>query len=383
MPSYDPNATVTIAAVDFTSESINAVSINYGRTNIWEQARAGYATIEILNITDANNNFQINDSVVVTVDYSAGAPHTVFTGKITDISNRMDGVTTGSEAAIQTITAVAPFADMARKVVGATAYPVEYDDVRMLAILTECGVTIDTVDTPGDYQFMARAASPADGYSLAAYYATMGFGYIYETSDGEVGYANEARRTTYVATYGYENIPESYILWNGITSNRTLNDILNDITLSWKTGTVTSTSPGSITNFGTIASSVDTELEQLGEAQTQADRYVALRANPQTSLSTFTIPLGADNVSDADRDMLIAVFMGLPISITGLPVPILPTTYEGFVEGWNMTVSRHELFVTLATSDASYSLTPTRWQDVSASLIWSAVNPTVTWFDYV
>jgi hypothetical protein len=383
MPSYDPNATVTIAGVDFTSESINAVSINYGRTNIWEQARAGYANIEILNITDANNNFQINDSVVVTVDYSAGTPHTVFTGKITDISNRMDGVTTGSEAAIQTITAVAPFADMARKVVGISAYPVEYDDARMLAILTECGVTIETVDTPGNYELMARAGSPADGYSLAAYYATMAFGYIYETSDGEVGYANEARRTTYVATYGYENIPEAYILWRGIESNRTLNDIINDITLSWKTGTVTATSAASIASFGTIASSVDTELEQVGEAQNQADRYVTLRANPQTSLSTFTIPLGADNVSDADRDMLINVFMGLPISITGLPVPILPITYTGFVEGWNMTVSRHELFVTLATSDATYSLTPTRWQDVSASLIWSAVDPAITWFDYV
>ena len=382
MATYDPNGTVTIDGVDFTSKSINAVSISYGRVNIWEQARAGYAQIEILVLDNANNAFEINDSVVITVEDSSGVPQTVFTGRLTDVSNSMSGVGSAGEAAIQTITAIAPFADMARRVVGLTSYPAEYDDARMLTILTESGVTIDTVDTPGDYKFAARPAGANDGYTLAALYAQMAFGYIYETTDGKVGYANEAHRNTYVGTYGYTAIPESYILWNGITSNRTLNDILNSIVLSYDAGNVTASDPASIIAYGEISSSVSTELALVAEAQNQADRYVALRANPQTSLSSFTIALASSAVSDANRDLLINVSMGLPISITGLPVPISPTTYKGFVEGWNLSFTRHELFLSIATSDATFSLTPTRWQDVSASLIWSAVGATVTWSQY-
>ena len=161
MASYDPQGTVTINGVSFTSKTINAVTITYGRSNVWEQARAGYANIEIVNTTDVNNNFQINQSVVITIKNSAGVTKTVFTGKITDVTAAMDGSGTSGEAAIQTITAVAPFADMARKVVGAVAYPAEYDDVRMTTILTETGVSIDVVDSPGDYKFSARTGSPA------------------------------------------------------------------------------------------------------------------------------------------------------------------------------------------------------------------------------
>lgn len=382
MPTYIPNGTVTIDGIDFTSDSINFVSIYYGRTNIWEQARAGYATIEVLVTNNANNAFEINDSVVITVDDSSGNPQTVFTGRLTDVSNSMSAVGASGEAAIQTITAIAPFADMARKVVGLTPYPAEYDDVRLLAILTETGVTIDVVDSPGDYQFAARAAGADDGYTLAAYYAQMAFGYIYETTDGKVGYANEAHRNNYVNTYGYTNIPESYILWRGITSNRTLNDILNSIVLSYNAGNVISSNAGSIAAFGEIAATVATELSVMAEAQSQADRYATQRANPQTSLSSFSIALASSAVSDADRDLLIGIAMGLPIQITGLPVPISPTTYKGFVEGWNLSFSRSELFLRVSSSDATFSLTPTRWQDVSASLIWSAVDPTLTWANY-
>jgi len=379
MSSYIPNGTVTIDGVDFTSNSINSVSIYYGRTNIWEQARAGYARIEILVTNNANNGFEINDPIVITVDNSSGVPQTVFTGRLTDVSNQMSAVGASGEAAIQTITAIAPFADMARRVVGLTPYPAEYDDARLLAILTETGVTIDVVDTPGDYKFAARAAGANDGYTLAALYAQMAFGYIYETTDGKVGYANEAHRTTYVQTYGYTNIPESYILWRGITSNRTLNDILNSIVLSYDVGNVTSSDATSIASYGEIASSVSTELDLVAEAQIQADRYVSLRSQPQTSLSSFTIAMASSALTNADRDLLIDVSMGLPIQITGLPVPISPVTYKGFVEGWNLSFTRTEMFLSVATSDATFSLTPTRWQDVSASLIWSAVGATVTW----
>jgi hypothetical protein len=381
--TWQPNGTVTVQGVDFTTDSLWGVSITYGRSIIWEQARASYAQVQILNLNDVDNGFEVNDSLVITMQDSGGTPQTIFTGKVTDISATMQNSGSNGEVVIQTLTAVGPFAEMARKVVGTSSYPKEYDDDRMTTIFTEAGVTIDVVDTPPVYEFTARAADPADAYTLASYYAQMAFGYIYETTTGEVGYANESRRLNEVNTSGYWLIPESYILWQGIESNRTLNDIINSIVLTYKANaTKTASDPTSISTYGEIAASIATELENAVEADYQAVRYIALRAFPQTNLSEFVVQLDSPTVSDSDLDDFIGMYMGKPIQIAGLPIPLLNATYSGFVEGWTLTFTKFQAQIIIRSTDATMSIVPTRWQDVNASLIWSAVDPALQWFQY-
>ena len=65
---------------------------------------------------------------------------------------------------------------------------------------------------------------------------------------------------------GYWTIPENYILWSGVASNRTLNDLINSVILSYKANaTVTATDAGSIATYGTVESKVSTELENAGD----------------------------------------------------------------------------------------------------------------------
>ncbi|CAB4222936.1 hypothetical protein UFOVP1662_24, partial [uncultured Caudovirales phage] len=242
-----PNPTVTVGGVDYTSDTLWNVNVYYGRNTVWEQARAGYANIEILNTDDSDNLWNINDAVVIKLKNSSSVDVIVFTGILTDIRNQISQSGDAGTVVKQTLTAVGPFAFMARKVVGLSAYPMEYDDDRMFTILTECGVTIDAIDTPGVYEFAAHAASPTDGYSQAATFASMGFGYIYETTDGKVGYANESHRLNEVQDFGYFNIPNSYILAANVSSNETLNDITNDVLLTYNGGlSVTATNGDSI-----------------------------------------------------------------------------------------------------------------------------------------
>jgi hypothetical protein len=381
---WNPNAVVTVNGIDYTDKSLWGVQVNYGRTTVWEQARAGYATVQIVNVNDAHLQFEVNQSLVITVQDSVGVPVTVFTGLVTGISNTMTNVGTVSQVGIQTLTALAPFAFMARKIVGESAYPKEYDDDRIDRILTEAGVVIDVVDTPGVYEFTARAADqPTDAYSLAAFYAQMALGYLYETTDGKVGYANESHRLQEVSVTGYFEIPLSYILGQGVSSNRSLNDITNSILLTYKANaTKTASDAGSIAAFGLQAASISTELEKAAEAQYQVDRYITLRANPNTNLSSFTIPLDSPTVSSADLDDLLAIYMGKPIEIFDLPNAILHIVYRGFVEGWTLSLNRYQAALTLNTTDASLSIPPTRWQDVSALLEWLDVDPTLQWFAY-
>jgi hypothetical protein len=381
--TWKPNGTVTINGSTYTNQTLWNVQISYGRSNVIDQSRAGFANVQLLSKDGTHYNINLNDTMVIEVENSSGVDVTVFTGKVTDIRSDINASGQVGTTVITTVTAIGPFGQMARKVIGDSAYPKEYDDDRMDRILTEAGVLIDIVDTPGVYEFTARSANATDAYTLATYYAQMAFGYVYETQAGEVGYANESRRLNEVQDNGFFVIPEDYILWSGVSSNRTLNDLVNSVILTYKANaTRTASDAGSIATYGTIASKVSTELENLSEAQVQADRYITLRANPQTNLSSFSVMLDSPYMSSGDRNIFLGMYMGKPIEINNLPNAVINSVYKGFVEGWIFSFNSVQANMTLTTTDSSLSIVPTRWQDVSALQRWSDVGATVQWFQY-
>lgn len=381
--SWTPNAVVTIGGVDFTGETLNGLTLTMGRNSVWTQPRAGYCSIDLVNLSDTHWNLQINDEVVVQVDDSAGNPVTLFTGKLRSTSAKVNAAGSTADVVIQNIIAIGAMADMSRVLTGGTSWPKEYDDYRINRILTDSGVTIDVVDTPGVYEFTAVTKDVSDTYTYAAYYANMGFGYIYETADGKVGYANESRRTVDVQNNGYLSIPTNVILGRSISSEMSFKDLLNDLILIWKNGqTKTATNSTSITNYGKAAATIETELEDSAQAQFQADRYIALRAIPQVNLNSFTIQLDAPDMTNSLLDDLLVVNIGTAIRISNLPNGVLDGNFDGFVESHTFVINRNQAQLNILATDATYSITPTRWQDVSASLIWSAVTPALQWQNY-
>ena len=380
--AWNPEPTVTIGGTDYTGKSLNGVSINYGRTNVWEQARASFATIELINLTDAIETFNLNDEVVIKVQNSSGIDKTVFTGNLSDITNLSAFSSSNVKVSVHRISALGPFAKMSRAITGGS-WPKEYDDDRMDRIFTAAGVPVDVVDTPGIYEFTSINHTAQDCYNLAAYYSTMALGYIYENTLGEVGFANESRRTNEADTNGYFQIPSGSILTAGVTSSKTFTDVANDIELEYKANaTVSGTNATSIANYGIRAMDIITELEQMTQAQDQLDRYLALRSIPRTSLSQFSVQLDVDALSTSQRNSLIELYMGKPIEIQGLPAAIYNGTYKGFVEGWNRVINREQATLTINSTEAAYSLVPERWQDVLATLEWEDVGAAIQWQDY-
>lgn len=381
--SWTIDPTVTINGVSYTSNSLNGVSISYGRSTIWEQPRYGYASIRIKNDNNSVLAISLNNSVIIKVDNFTGTPTTVFTGKVSSITSAVQTSGSTAKVVIHTITAVAPLADMARVITHTTNWPKEYDDDRLDRILIDSGVTIDVVDTPGVYEFTTSPASPTDCYSAASYYAQMAFGYIYETTNGKVGYANESRRKTEKDTYGYFNIPTNVILGNSIQSELNSNNLVNDILLEYKAAaTVTATSASSISTYGRRAFDLLTELEDGTQAQFQADRYIFVRSTPETVIQSFTVQLNAPAITSTVLNGLIAVYMGKPIEVNAFPNGIFNGIFRGFVEGWTMTISQNTATLNLNVTDYHLSLSPTRWQEVNAALIWDNVDPTIEWSDF-
>lgn len=375
--------TVTIGGHSYTSQTLNGLTVTYGRTTIWEQPRAGYASIQIKNDTNNPLDVTLNSAVIITVDNYTGTQTTVFTGKVTSISNTLQSVGSSAKVVIHNIIAYAPMADMARVITHTGSYPKEYDDARLNRILTASGVTIDVVDSPGVYEFTSIGANSTDSYTDAAYYAQMAFGYIYETTDGKVGYANESRRTIEAASSGYMAIPTDVILGPSLNSQINTSNLINSVRLEYKASAiVTASSSSSIATYGTRATDFQTELEDATQAQIQADRYIGLRSTPQTVLQSFGVQLSALSITSGVLNGLIGVYIGKPIEVAAFPNGIYNGVFKGFVEGWTLTISQNSASINLNVSKNTLSLTPTRWQDVSASLVWSGVTPTLEWADY-
>jgi hypothetical protein len=56
------------------------------------------------------------------------------------------------------------------------------------------------IDTPGDYELHSENNLNDTVYNLAARFATSGLGYLYEDSQGRIGYADSTHRAQYLAT---------------------------------------------------------------------------------------------------------------------------------------------------------------------------------------
>lgn len=377
------NPTVTVNGVSYVSNAVGSVSIDYGRTSVWEPQKAGYARITLLNTTNTAFAIDLNQQVVVKVkDFAGTSDITVFTGVVSNIENSVVLYAGTTTLAGVTITAVAPLSVMARTQSGLVDYPAELDNSRISRIFSECGVTVDTLDA-AVYTYIARPASPASALALANYYAQMATGSLYETTNGKVGYDSQYSRSTDVATNGYFAINPTFINFQNLKSSTAIGELINDVNLQYNGNNyVTAANTSSQATYGDMQATIKTEIDNSTDATSLANLYLAMRAYPNTSLSNIEIRLDDPDIDSTTINKLVATYFGMPISVTGAPVPIYNGTYYGFVEGWNLTFNQISARLTLRSSYKTYSYRPTVWQSVAPALIWSAVTATTQWKDY-
>jgi len=104
-----------------------------------------------------------------------------------------------------------------------------------------------------------------------------------------------------------------------------------------------------------------------------------LRAFPQFNFDSITYQLTNPEIDDADRDALISIFMGMPVSITDLPLNMSAGTYLGFVEGFTFRAAYNEVSISLNLSPLAFSLQAMQWQDVNIGEAWNTISGTLDW----
>ena len=405
MSDFKPIWQVTIDGVNYTNYILSDLTITSGRTNIYEQPYAGYCNLTLINLDQSQVAIDITDSITISVQDSNGDFVPIFGGEIVDI-----GITvqTASQVALTqsiNILAVGALARLPKALTNGVLSKA-LDGVQIAQILQEvlfstwsevpssttwatyeAGVTwanagnsgVGQIDT-GNYELAARSSSRTNVYSLVSALATSGLGYLYEDAQGRIGYADSTHRTNYLADNGYTEISANKALARGVSIQTRAGDVRNDVTVVYKNNAEKNASDAnSIATYGQLSQIFQTSLENASDAEDQADFYLALRAQPQANFNALTFELSNPELTDAERDVLINIFMGLPVAFTDLPLNMNSGRYQGFVEGWTWRAGFNQLSLTINASPIAFSLQAQRWNDVSIAETWATVSPTLDW----
>jgi len=410
MSQWNPVWLVEIDGIEYTDAVLANLVIRSGRTNIYEQAQAGYVNLQLIDVNQAAIPVNINSTIGVSIKNTSGTFVPIFGGNVVDIGLEVRDV--GSTMFTQTysITALGALSRLP-KVIFTDSLARDFDGDQIYEVLrsavfqtwaevpgaltwatydpattwAQAGNTgLGEIDRPGNYDLSARAgnADPIDAYSLVAALATSGLGYLYEDAQGRIGYADSTHRTQYLSANGYVDLDASHARANGLRIQTRVGDVRNAITIKYGTTSqndVSDSDPASIALYGNLGQVITTTLHDAADATSQAAFYLSLRANPQPIFSEISFDLTNPEIDNADRDKLINVFMGEAIALQNLPLNMNSGTFQGFVEGWSFRASYNQLSVTLLLSPLAYSLQAMRWNDVPVTETWASVSPTLDW----
>ena len=409
MTAWSPTYRVKVNGSTVTSATLSGLTITSGRDDIYAQPLAGYCSLTLIETAETAVPYEINDAVTIEVQNTSAVYVNLFGGFITDLGITVQ--TSGSTATSQKIqiTAVGALARLNRAVyTGNFAH--QFDGDRILELLetvlfdqwnevpaadTWNGYDPTTqwqdaensglgeIDTPGDYELHSENNLDDTVYSLASRFATSGLGYLYEDSQGRIGYADSTHRSTYLATNGYIDLDGNHAIGPALSIVKRAGDVRNSITISYGTSgaEVTDEDAASISDYGLLASTISTTLRNQGDAEAQAAFYLLIRAYPQFVLRQITFPLASSEIDNSDRDNLLGVFMGQPLNIANLPANMVGGEFQGFVEGWTWTASLNQLNLTLNVSPVAFSLQAFRWNSVPATETWNTISPTLDWLN--
>ena len=410
MTLWNPVWQLTIGGVNYTDATLSTCTITSGRTNIYQQANAGYINLDIVNFNQANVPIQINDSLTISLKDSTNTFIPIFGGSVVEVGITVAEI--GNVSYTQRINVIALGA-LARlpKALTDGVLPKEFDGDQIYDILKEVlfdswaevpqaltWATYDptvqwqnaensglgTIDRPGNYELAARTSSRTDVYSLVSALATSGLGYIYEDAYGQISYADSTHRSQYLSVNGYVDLSANNAIGSGLRIQTRAGDVRNSVTIQYdatsssEKSAIDSTSIGL---YGQLAQIISTTLHNAVDAQDQADFYLGLRAYPEANFNAITYELTNPEIDNSDRDNLISVFMGMPVSIADMPLNMNSGTFLGFVEGWTFRAAYNQVSVSMNISPISFSLQAMRWNDVPITEKWNTINPTLIWED--
>jgi len=408
MSQFTPDWKLTVGGVDYTNITISDVQHQAGRSDIYQQALPSYMQVTLVALNNQTLPFDINDSFDLQVKDSAGSYVSLFGGDLTDVT--VGVLQTGAAATVvqYTLLAMGSLARLTKEIFndnisqdedGNQIYEIlssvllgTWNDVPAATTWATYNATetwanavnlgLGEIDQPGLYTMSSQSNVTDTIYNVVSDIATSAFGVIGEDNIGNIFYADADHRQNYLLVNGYVELDARHALGAGLSTIMRSADVRNDIYINYGNNynqQVDATDAASIALYGYKAETINSRVHGTVDAQAIADRYIAQRAYPIPAFQSITFPITNPEIDNADRDDLLAVFMGMPVHIQHLPTQISGGDFEGYVEGWSWSTRFNELFLTINVSPVAFSQVAMRWNTTPATEAWNTLSNTLTW----
>ena len=384
--------TVTIAGTDYTGDVVDGVEVYMGTQSPWEQGVNGSCRVTLIT---EDPDVAIGDQLVVQVADQTTTDVTVFTGTVANFTTilldfgplwtiQATGplTTAGRRNVTSTITAGKDGTQVAALVTDALGQQwQEVPGAWSAQTLTWAGFDADlsNIDTPGLYDLAAIDELPANVLDELATAAFSGSGWLYETADGAIGYADSTRREN-TPEADYIVVPGSVVRRDSFQAFTDEGNLANDVIVRYDGGTIQGEAAASVALYGKWERTYNTTLADAGAATAYAARRLELEAAPRTNLAG-SVAIELLEASDNLTDQLLGIERNYGLIVQDVPTYIAAEgVYRGFVEGylWQLNVIQPTL--NLFVSDYSLSNFGLRW-GACGPTPWSGVGASLTWQD--
>jgi hypothetical protein len=380
-----PDPTGAGAGID-VSCFVDEVTVHHGREDSGSQPEAASATIELSsdNAVEALPQ-EIEVGAVVRVYVTLpGQPASIrFGGRITDVNAGWNeaGEQTPDMVGTQVI-AVAPLADLGRRIVGDAPFPQEIDGARVARVMSLAGVTLDPLfSDPGTVQIVPRDVDTQPALEVAQATAESAGGLVWHTRSGEIRYADAVHRRGIQPSLALDACD----LLVSPNWRRSTEGLLNRVSIGYgvtpdegEQPRYIADRPESVVKYGRYELSTATELALAADAAAMGDLLLTRNSAPVWVLSDLPVA-----VKDLDLDQtinLLALDVGSLVDVTGLPTAgTVPTSAALWVEGWDETLRWGDHEITLTVSGFCRTAPAPRWNDVDPAMTWDTAPG--TWDD--
>jgi hypothetical protein len=412
MTAWTPTYKIQIDGEEVTDITVANLTITSGRTDINQQPVAGYCQLQLLNFDNNSYNFTVGTSLSVQVTNSTNAYIPIFGGLISDFTIAVNRAGSLGYTTTATITALGALSKLP-KIIDNGILSQDQDGDQIYSLLSgyllgqwnqvpaaetwanynptetwanAVNIGLGEIDQPGDYTLISRSSSKTDLYSLCTDIANSAFGVLYEDANGNISYADSTHRQDYLANNGYTTLDANHANGLGLAATTRAGDLRNYFNIIYDNNGNQSYVAEDTTSqsvYGTYGESYLSRIKNTVDAESLADRYISLRANPYPKFQGITFTLGNPEIDDADRDALISIFMGQPVWVQNLPGNISNGSFQGYVEGWTFRASLNNLSITFNASPINFSQVAVKWEQVNAAETWNTLNTSLTWLDAI
>lgn len=393
---------MTIHAIKVNGQDIDLGSVTYdvqishGRSNISSPPEPSSASIVIRG--DAGIPLEIADELVI------GAYQGVcrFRGTITDLTR--EHLSTTPPTPVTRVQAIGFLAKLGLLTTGEDAYSKQTVRQRVDVVMADSG--IDYVNAADNTLELASNNEPSiqpkinylqtlAEWSGGTYFDDCRGRVIFEDygQRGQAGnpgtWANATEPFSFYtqawdafpATNAAPQIPAVDVVWSPQWT-KNLATLINDIEIEYKNeALIELTDSGSIARYGLRQYDLKTELEGASDATARAQQILTAQSQPYWNLGQVTVLV--HNLSEAERDRVLALLNGSRVIINGLPEGSPFDQFQGIVEGWSETYLPGRHLLTLSLSDPRASYEVVAWDEIDAALTWGDVDPTIEFYNVV